>query len=84
MSEGVMTVQKLEALVVEDQGITTTNGSASRLALLYSFSQSAIEITSLQVYTSTLVFSPTSGLNRLFVENEESNETAPKPNLEIC
>lgn len=36
-------------MLAEDQRITPTNGSTSRLAPLYSFSQSAIEITSLQV-----------------------------------
>ncbi|PNP53257.1 hypothetical protein FNYG_15766 [Fusarium nygamai] len=81
MSEGVMAVQKLEALVKtkEARQLTELLRDARRFIL---FHKQAIEIAPLQVYASALVFSPTSSLIRELFQKEEPNWITLKPNVE--
>ncbi|KAH7302809.1 hypothetical protein B0I35DRAFT_384701, partial [Stachybotrys elegans] len=81
MSEGVMAVQKLEALVKtkEARQLTELLRDARRFILSH---KRAIEIAPLQVYASALVFSPTRSLIRKLFEEEELNWITLKPSVE--
>ncbi|EXK78038.1 hypothetical protein FOQG_17268 [Fusarium oxysporum f. sp. raphani 54005] len=81
MSEGVMTVQKLEALVKtkEARQLTELFRDARRFILSH---KRAIEIAPLQVYASALVFSPTHSLIRELFEKEELGWITLKPSVE--
>ncbi|KPA36057.1 nwd1 protein [Fusarium langsethiae] len=81
MSEGVMAVQKLEALVKtkEARQLTELLQDARRFILSH---KRAIEIAPLQVYASALVFSPTRTLIRELFEKEEPNWITLKPSVE--
>ncbi|WAO93446.1 Vegetative incompatibility protein HET-E-1 [Fusarium falciforme] len=82
MSEGVMAVQKLEALVrktKEVRQLTELFRDARRFILSH---KRAIEIAPLQVYASALVFSPTRSLVREVFEKEELNWITLKPSVE--
>ncbi|KAM6516800.1 hypothetical protein FSOLCH5_007742 [Fusarium solani] len=81
MSEGVMAVQKLEALVKtkEARQLTELLRDARRFILSH---KRAIEIAPLQVYASALVFSPTRSLIRELFEKEEPNWITLKPSVE--
>ncbi|KAF5701324.1 NWD1 [Fusarium mundagurra] len=80
MSEGVMAVQKLEALVKnkEARRLTELLRNARRFILSH---KRAIEIAPLQVYASALVFSPTRSLIRELFEREEPNWITLKPRV---
>ncbi|KAH7180158.1 hypothetical protein DER46DRAFT_640400 [Fusarium sp. MPI-SDFR-AT-0072] len=81
MSEGVMAVQKLEALVKtkEARQLTELLRDARRFILSH---KRAIEIALLQVYASALVFSLTCSLIRELFQNEEPNWITLKPRVE--
>ncbi|KAK7426210.1 hypothetical protein QQZ08_007239 [Neonectria magnoliae] len=81
MSEGVMAVQKLEALVKskEVRQLTEFLRDAHRFILSH---KRAIEIAPLQAYASALVFSPTRSLVRELFEKEEPNWITLKPSME--
>ncbi|KAF6515295.1 hypothetical protein HZS61_005201 [Fusarium oxysporum f. sp. conglutinans] len=81
MSEGVMAVQKLEALVKtkEARQLTELLRDARRFILSH---KRTIEIAPLQVYASALVFSPTRSLIRELFQNEEPNWITLKPRVE--
>ncbi|RKK76434.1 Vegetative incompatibility protein HET-E-1 [Fusarium oxysporum] len=81
MSEGVMAVQKLEALVKtkEARQLTELLRDARRFILSH---KRAIEIAPLQVYASALVFSPTRSLIRELFQKEEPNWITLKPSVE--
>ncbi|KAG5784551.1 hypothetical protein H9Q73_001841 [Fusarium xylarioides] len=75
MSEGVLAVQKLEALVELTELLRDTR----RFILSH---KQAIEIAPLQVYASALVFSPTRSLVRELFGKEEPNWITLKPRVE--
>ncbi|KAF4448241.1 nwd1 protein [Fusarium austroafricanum] len=81
MSEGVIAVQKLEALVKskEAQQLIELLQDARRFILSH---KRATEIAPLQVYASALVFSPTRSLIRGLFEKEEPNWITLKPTVE--
>ncbi|RSL40077.1 hypothetical protein CEP54_016197 [Fusarium duplospermum] len=81
LPEGVMAVQKLEALVKtkEARQLTGFLRDARRFILSH---RRAIEIAPLQAYASALVFSPTRSLIRELFEKEESNWITLKPSME--
>ncbi|EGU74133.1 hypothetical protein FOXB_15357, partial [Fusarium oxysporum f. sp. conglutinans Fo5176] len=81
MSEGVMAVQKLEALVKtkEARQLIELLQDARRFILTH---KRAIEIAPLQVYASALVFSPTRSLVRGLFKKEEPNWIMLKPSVE--
>ncbi|KAK7219801.1 hypothetical protein V2G26_007804 [Clonostachys chloroleuca] len=82
MSEGVMAVRKLEALVVknkEARQLMELLRDARRFILSH---KRAMEIAPLQVYASALVFSPTRSLIRELFEKEEPNWITLKPSVE--
>ncbi|KAM6506442.1 hypothetical protein FSOLCH5_013423 [Fusarium solani] len=81
MSEGVMAVQKLEALVKikEARELTELLRDARRFILSH---KRAIEIAPLQAYASALVFSPTRSLIRELFKKEEPNRITLKPSVE--
>ncbi|KAM5353453.1 hypothetical protein ACJ41O_000103 [Fusarium nematophilum] len=81
MSEGVMAVQKLEALVKtkEARQLTELLRDARRFILSH---KRAIEIAPLQVYASALVFSPTRSLIRGLFKKKEPNWITLKPSVE--
>ncbi|KAL6406189.1 hypothetical protein AUP68_10357 [Ilyonectria robusta] len=81
MSEGVIALQKLEALVKtkEARQLTELLRDARRFILSH---KRAIEIAPLQVYASALVFSPTRSLIRELFEKEEPNWITLKPSVE--
>ncbi|KAH6988601.1 hypothetical protein EDB80DRAFT_172177 [Ilyonectria destructans] len=81
LSEGVMAVQKLEALVenMEARQLSRLLRDARRFIFSH---KRAIEIAPLQVYASALVFSPTRSLIRELFENEEPNWITLKPSVE--
>ncbi|KAI8668591.1 Vegetative incompatibility protein HET-E-1 [Fusarium keratoplasticum] len=80
MSEGVMAVQKLEALVntKEARQLTELLRDARRFVLSH---KQAIEIAPIQAYVSALVFSPTRSLIRELFEKEEPNWIMLKPTV---
>ncbi|UNI15346.1 hypothetical protein JDV02_001886 [Purpureocillium takamizusanense] len=80
-SEGVLAVQKLEALVrnAKAQELTTLLQDARRFIL---FHRRAMEIAPLQVYASALVFSPTRSLIREIFQEEEPHWVILKPRME--
>ncbi|KAI8710415.1 NACHT domain-containing protein [Fusarium sp. LHS14.1] len=82
MSEGVMAVQKLEAIVKtkEARQLTRLLRDAHRFILSH---KRAIEIAPLQVYVSALVFSPTRSVIRELFEKEEPEWIALKPSMEL-
>ncbi|KEY75048.1 hypothetical protein S7711_09655 [Stachybotrys chartarum IBT 7711] len=81
MSEGVIAVQKLEALVKtqEARQVTELLRDARRFILSH---KRAIEIAPLQVYASALVFSPTRSLIRELFVKELLSWITLKPNVE--
>ncbi|KAI8648966.1 Vegetative incompatibility protein HET-E-1 [Fusarium keratoplasticum] len=81
MSEAVMAVQKLEALVKtkEVRQLTELLRDARRFILSH---KRAIEIAPLQVYASALVFSPTRSLIRGQFKKEEPNWITLKSSVE--
>ncbi|EEU33805.1 uncharacterized protein NECHADRAFT_89121 [Fusarium vanettenii 77-13-4] len=81
LPEGVMAVQKLEALVKtkEARQLTEFLRDARRFVLSH---KRAIEIAPLQAYASALVFSPTHSLIRELFEKEEPNWITLKPSME--
>ncbi|KAG5797868.1 hypothetical protein H9Q69_003096 [Fusarium xylarioides] len=81
MSEGVLAVQKLEALVrdTKTKELTELLRDARRFILSY---KQAIEIAPLQVYASALVFSPTRSLVRELFGKEEPNWITLKLSVE--
>lgn len=81
MSEGVMAVQKLEAIVKtkEARQLTELLRDARRFILSH---KRAIEIAPLQAYASALVFSPTRSLIRKLFQKEEPNWITSKPSME--
>ncbi|KJZ69826.1 hypothetical protein HIM_10779 [Hirsutella minnesotensis 3608] len=91
MSEGVLAVQKLEALVVSCRDLTCSqrNIEARQLAELLRdahrfilFHRHAIEIAPLQVYASALVFSPSRSLVRGLFQKEEPDWMIRKQSME--
>ncbi|KAH8651716.1 hypothetical protein BGZ61DRAFT_229661 [Ilyonectria robusta] len=81
MSEGVMAVQKLEALVKtkEARQLTELLRDARRFILSH---KRAIEIAPLQAYASALMFSPTRSLIRELFEKEEPDWITLRPSVE--
>ncbi|KAM6513563.1 hypothetical protein FALCPG4_015956 [Fusarium falciforme] len=81
MSEGVIAIQKLEALVrnIEMPPLADLVRDAHRFVL---FNKPAIEIAPLQVYVSALVFSPARSLVKRLFENEAPRWVMLKPAIE--
>ncbi|KFA80387.1 hypothetical protein S40288_09853 [Stachybotrys chartarum IBT 40288] len=81
MSEGVISVHKLEALIrnSEQRRLAELLQDARRFILSC---KSATEIAPLQVYASALVFSPEHSLIRELFQSEEPNWIISKPRME--
>ncbi|KAH6977632.1 hypothetical protein EDB80DRAFT_264764 [Ilyonectria destructans] len=81
LSEGVLAVQKLEALVrhIEARELAELLQDARRFILHH---KRAMEVAPLQVYTSALVFSPTRSLVRELFKEGEPDWIMLKPHME--